>query len=145
MLQHFRPSSMLFKPSEYHLVIVSDVGLIFMAYLLYLFTRLYGYNQLAAHYIIPYLVRKLAISSFHCSLRLYSDQLANHWIIMLTYLQHTDPTIPHYRGKAWSFVRGALATVDRPFMGWIGRFFLHNVSLRYSVQPMTMEYFVGFA
>lgn len=27
----------------------------------------------------------------------------------------------------WTFVRGALATVDRPLFGWVGRFFLHNV------------------
>ncbi|EIN09267.1 hypothetical protein PUNSTDRAFT_67352 [Punctularia strigosozonata HHB-11173 SS5] len=47
---------------------------------------------------------------------------------MLTYLQHTDPTIPHYRGNARSFLRGALATVSWPFMGWIGRFFQHNAS-----------------
>ena len=46
---------------------------------------------------------------------------------MLTFLHHSDPTIPHYRGKEWSFLRGALATVDRPLLGWAGRFFLHNV------------------
>lgn len=27
----------------------------------------------------------------------------------------------------WTFARGALATVDRPLFGWVGRFFLHNV------------------
>lgn len=47
---------------------------------------------------------------------------------MLTYLHHSDPTIPHYRKPEWTFLRGALATVDRPFLGWVGRFFLHNVS-----------------
>ena len=48
---------------------------------------------------------------------------------MLTYLHHSDPTIPHYRAGAWSWVRGAAATVDRPLLGWAGRFFLHNVRL----------------
>lgn len=48
--------------------------------------------------------------------------------VMLTYLHHTDPTIPHYRRGQWSFIRGALATVDRPLLGWMGRFFLHNAS-----------------
>lgn len=47
---------------------------------------------------------------------------------MLTYLQHTDPTIPYYRQSQWTFVRGALAAVDRPFLGWVGRVFFHNVS-----------------
>ncbi|KAL0563636.1 hypothetical protein V5O48_012443 [Marasmius crinis-equi] len=52
----------------------------------------------------------------------------NHWIVMLTYLHHSDPTIPYYRRDAWTFLRGALATVDRPLLGWIGRVFFHNVS-----------------
>ena len=47
---------------------------------------------------------------------------------MLTYLHHSDPTIVHYRNKEWSFLRGATSTVDRPLLGWAGRFFLHNVS-----------------
>ena len=47
---------------------------------------------------------------------------------MLTYLHHSDPTIPHYRNKEWTFLRGALATVDRPLLSWVGRYFLHNVS-----------------
>jgi len=52
----------------------------------------------------------------------------NHWIVMLTYLHHSDPTVPHYRASEWNWLRGALATVDRPLLGWIGRFFLHNIS-----------------
>jgi omega-6 fatty acid desaturase (delta-12 desaturase) len=27
----------------------------------------------------------------------------------------------------WTFARGALATVDRPLFGWVGRFFFYNV------------------
>jgi hypothetical protein len=47
---------------------------------------------------------------------------------MFTYLHHSDPTIPHYRKEEWSFLRGAAATVDRPLLGWMGRFFFHNIS-----------------
>jgi len=47
---------------------------------------------------------------------------------MLTYLHHSDPTVAHYRSKEWNFLRGAISTVDRPLLGWVGRFFLHNVS-----------------
>lgn len=55
-------------------------------------------------------------------------QLANHWVVLFVFLQHSDPTVPHYRGDQWTFLRGALATVDRPVMGRFGRFFFHNVS-----------------
>jgi hypothetical protein len=47
---------------------------------------------------------------------------------MFTYLHHSDPSIPHYRKAEWSFLRGAVATVDRPLLGWMGRFFFHNIS-----------------
>ena len=49
-------------------------------------------------------------------------------LVMFTFLHHSDPTIPHYRKPAWSFLRGAAATVDRPLLGWMGRFFFHNIS-----------------
>ena len=47
---------------------------------------------------------------------------------MITYLHHTDPALPHYRGRAWTYARGAAATMDRDFLGWMGRFFLHDVA-----------------
>lgn len=47
---------------------------------------------------------------------------------MITYLHHTAPELPHYRSKEWNFQRGAAATVDRNFLGWQGRFFLHDVA-----------------
>ncbi|KAG6834999.1 hypothetical protein H0H93_005702 [Arthromyces matolae] len=33
----------------------------------------------------------------------------------------------HWKSE-WSFLRGAAATVDRPLLGWCGRFFFHNIS-----------------
>ncbi|KAI3612711.1 delta-12 fatty acid desaturase protein [Moniliophthora roreri] len=61
--------------------------------------------------------------------------MTNHWIVMLTYLHHSDPTIPYYRNNEWTFLRGAIATVDRPLLGWIRRIFLHNVSHNHSTEP----------
>ena len=55
--------------------------------------------------------------------------------MMITFLHHSDPTIPHFRKEEWSFLRGAAATVDRPTLGWIGRFFFHNVRLRHPKRP----------
>lgn len=51
-----------------------------------------------------------------------------NFLVMCTFLHHSDPSIPHYRKDEWSFLRGVVATVDRPLLGWIGRFFFHNVS-----------------
>ena len=39
--------------------------------------------------------------------------------VAITYLQHTDPSLPHYYDTTWSFIRGAACTIDRsfPFIG----------------------------
>lgn len=44
----------------------------------------------------------------------------------ITYLQHTDPTLPHYEAETWNFIRGAAATIDREF-GFIGRHLFHGI------------------
>ncbi|KAK7440067.1 hypothetical protein VKT23_017316 [Stygiomarasmius scandens] len=106
---HFDPNSVLFKPHEKNGIIASDVGLSAMCSLLYIWTKYVGFLNFIRLYMIPFM-------------------LVNHWIVMLTYLQHTDPTIPYYREKEWSWIRGAISTVDRPLLGWIGRVFFHNVS-----------------
>ncbi|KAF5313871.1 hypothetical protein D9619_013113 [Psilocybe cf. subviscida] len=106
---HFQPSSPLFKPHERNGIIASNIGLSIMSTILVLWTREVGVTNFLKLYFVPYI-------------------LANHWIVMLTYLHHSDPTIAHYRNKQWSFLRGAVSTVDRPLLGWAGRFFLHNVS-----------------
>ena len=46
--------------------------------------------------------------------------------VAITYLQHTDPSLPHYHPQAWTFARGAAATIDREF-GFIGRHILHGI------------------
>jgi omega-6 fatty acid desaturase / acyl-lipid omega-6 desaturase (Delta-12 desaturase) len=46
--------------------------------------------------------------------------------VAITYLQHTDPSLPHYHPQAWTFARGAAATIDREF-GFIGRQILHGI------------------
>ncbi|KAI0777743.1 fatty acid desaturase-domain-containing protein [Trametes elegans] len=106
---HFSPYSALFKKEQRMGIFISDVGLVGMMSLLYIFARTFGWQAFAMYYFVPYV-------------------LCNHWIVMITFLHHSDPTIPHYRKEAWSFLRGAAATVDRPILGWIGRFFFHNVS-----------------
>lgn len=107
--QHYSPNSPLFKKEQYWHIVISDIALGFMGVVVWYWAHLTSLSTVIKFYTIPYL-------------------LANHWIVMLTYLHHTDPTMPHFRRDAWTFVRGAITTVDRPLLGWIGRFFLHNVS-----------------
>ncbi|KAF8308723.1 uncharacterized protein EI90DRAFT_3129707 [Cantharellus anzutake] len=106
---HYSPYSALFRKEQRWQIFLSDLGLFAMAGVVYTWIQWTSLATIVKFYTIPYL-------------------LANHWIVMLTYLHHTDPTMPHFRKDAWTFVRGAITTVDRPLLGPLGRFFLHNVS-----------------
>ncbi|KIY51778.1 hypothetical protein FISHEDRAFT_36458 [Fistulina hepatica ATCC 64428] len=106
---HFDPNSILFTKSQRNVVIISNIGIAAMVYGVMYFSNAYSFAQVCKYYFLPWLE-------------------VTHWFIMITYLHHTAPDLPHYRGKEWSFQRGAAATVDRNFLGWQGRFFLHDVA-----------------
>jgi len=40
---------------------------------------------------------------------------ANSWLVLYTWLQHSDPAVPHYGDEDWTWVKGALCTIDRPY------------------------------
>lgn len=115
-VNHFQPSSPVYEKKDEHLVVWSDFGLATMGAILFVLGQTYGWKNMLVWYWIPYL-------------------WVNHWLgkrlsppahlfdliistVAITYLQHTDPTLPHYKPEAWSFTRGAAATIDRhiPFL-----------------------------
>ncbi|KJA16239.1 hypothetical protein HYPSUDRAFT_47552 [Hypholoma sublateritium FD-334 SS-4] len=106
---HFDPNSILFTKAQRNAVIISNFGMAAMVWAVSYACSVYSVAEVFKYYFIPWLE-------------------VSHWFIMITYLHHTDPTLPHYRGGEWNFQRGAAATVDRPFLGWQGRFFLHDVA-----------------
>ncbi|KAF8059791.1 fatty acid desaturase-domain-containing protein [Lyophyllum atratum] len=106
---HFDPNSILFTKAQRNAVIMSNIGIAAMVWGVSYASSVYGAAEVIKYYAIPWLE-------------------VSHWFIMITYLHHTDPEMPHYRGKEWNFQRGAAATVDRNFLGWQGRFFLHDVA-----------------
>ncbi|KAI0319483.1 fatty acid desaturase-domain-containing protein [Amylostereum chailletii] len=106
---HFNPSSILFTPAQRNAVLASNFGILTMVWAIVRASRAYGFSNVVKYYGIPWLA-------------------VTHWFVMITYLHHTTPEIPHYRASVWNYQRGAAATVDRPFLGWQGRFFLHDVA-----------------
>jgi omega-6 fatty acid desaturase (delta-12 desaturase) len=46
--------------------------------------------------------------------------------VAITFLQHTDGTLPHYTNNTWNFARGATATIDRD-LGFIDTHFFHDI------------------
>jgi len=113
---HFNPSSPMFSPNQWGQIIISDVGVLFWAAALYYSINRFGFFEVFRTYLVPYL-------------------WVNHWLVLITFLQHTDPLLPHYRPGEFTFPRGALATYDRNLLGdlgslmaWIAATSTHGIS-----------------
>ena len=105
----YTANSILFTKAQRQAVMLSNLGIFSMCWAVRQASLKWGAGEVVKYYGIPWLC-------------------VTHWFIMITYLHHTAPELPHYRSKEWSFSRGAAATVDRDFLGWMGRFFLHDVA-----------------
>ncbi|KAI1437588.1 fatty acid desaturase-domain-containing protein [Xylaria sp. CBS 124048] len=106
-VNHFNPSSPLYEAKDAKLILLSDVGILITASVLVYLGNTFGWANLLVWYFIPYL-------------------WVNHWLVAITFLQHTDPSLPHYTGESWNYIRGAAATIDREF-GFVGRTLLHGI------------------
>ena len=104
---HFAPWGSLFRDEEVWYIFASDVALVIMAAILFYAGQQIGSAMVVRLYLVPYL-------------------WCNHWIVAITYLHHTHPDLPKFEPEAWTFLKGATATVDRNF-GWAGRFFFHDI------------------
>lgn len=106
-VNHFNMNSPLYEAKDAKLILLSDVGLAITLGVLTILGQKFGWFNMFVWYWIPYL-------------------WVNHWLVAITYLQHTDPSLPHYTGTSWTYTRGAAATIDREF-GFIGRQLLHGI------------------
>ncbi|KIW99491.1 uncharacterized protein Z518_11230 [Rhinocladiella mackenziei CBS 650.93] len=106
-VNHFDPASPLYEAKDAKLILLSDLGLIITGSILYWVGKKYGWTNLFVWYFAPYL-------------------WVNHWLVAITFLQHTDPSLPHYTPTTWTYTRGAAATIDREF-GFIGRQLFHGI------------------
>ncbi|CAO2837196.1 unnamed protein product [Amaranthus hypochondriacus] len=104
---HYDPHGPIFSSREKAQVLISDLGLVGMAILLYKVTMVKGLAWVVYLYGIPLLV-------------------VNGFLVTITYLQHTHPALPHYNSSEWDWLRGALATMDRDY-GVLNKVF-HNIT-----------------
>ncbi|PLB39787.1 fatty acid desaturase [Aspergillus candidus] len=104
---HFDPMSGLFSMKERVYVLLSDLGVLAAGWALFHISSTIGRGDILLLYFMPYL-------------------WVNHWIVAITYLHHTHPSVPHYADQSWTFSKGALCTVDRSY-GFIGRHFFHDI------------------
>ena len=106
VMDHFRPTSPMFNPKVSNKIMLSSVTevatLALLGYLMYE----KGPMPVICWYWGPYM-------------------WTNAWLVLYTWLQHTDPSIPHYGEGHWTWVKGALSTIDRPY--GIFDFFHHRI------------------
>jgi omega-6 fatty acid desaturase (delta-12 desaturase) len=93
---HFHPNSPIYSKQEQFQVIVSDFGLLLVGFGLYGLGSIYGFLWLFKVYGVPLLI-------------------VNSFLVLITFLQHTHPSLPHYEDAEWDWVRGTLSTVDRNY------------------------------
>jgi len=115
-VSHFAPNGPLYAPHQANSVYISDLGIFCWIAGLVAFVYLRGFAEMFRFYLVPYL-------------------WVNHWLVLITFLQHTDPVLPHYRAAEFTFPRGALSTLDRNLLGdlgpvgaWIGATVTHGIS-----------------
>eukprot|EP00928_Gymnodinium_smaydae_P044749 TRINITY_DN2986_c1_g1_i1.p1 TRINITY_DN2986_c1_g1~~TRINITY_DN2986_c1_g1_i1.p1 ORF type:complete len:441 (+),score=55.58 TRINITY_DN2986_c1_g1_i1:66-1325(+) len=103
---HYRPSSRMF-PAKYRMKIyASTTGILLVLGLLFKLSLDYGFLKVALWYWGPYM-------------------WTNSWLVLYTWLQHIDPSIPQYGSDQWTWIKGALSTIDRPY--GIFDFFHHKI------------------
>ncbi|KAK4419496.1 Delta(12)-acyl-lipid-desaturase [Sesamum alatum] len=104
---HFDPYGPIYNDRERLQIFISDAGIIAAVSVLYRAAMAKGLAWLVCVYGVPLLI-------------------VNSFLVLITFLQHTHPSLPHYDSSEWDWLRGALATVDRDY-GVLNKVF-HNIT-----------------
>ncbi|KAI0463434.1 hypothetical protein LJB42_003461 [Komagataella kurtzmanii] len=103
---HYWPSSPVFDKKDYWYIVLSDLGILATLTSVYTAYKVFGFWPTFITWFCPWI-------------------LVNHWLVFVTFLQHTDSSMPHYDAQEWTFAKGAAATIDREF-GILGIIF-HDI------------------
>ena len=104
---HYDPHGPIYTDRERVQIYISDAGVLAVCYGLFRLVMAKGLAWVVCVYGVPLLV-------------------VNAFLVLITYLQHTHPALPHYDSSEWDWLRGALATVDRDY-GILNKVF-HNIT-----------------
>jgi|EP00324_Dicrateria_rotunda_P009597 omega-6 fatty acid desaturase (delta-12 desaturase) len=92
---HFNPAARaLFKPKDRPYVIASNIGMLLGLAVVLLSVKHYGLWVVFRNYLMP-------------------QTITNFYLTSITFMQHTHPDVPHFDGEDWTWLRGALSTIDR--------------------------------
>ncbi len=106
IIDHFRPGSKMFPAKISAKIMLSTITTVATLGLLLKLSMDHGFLTVFLWYTAPYM-------------------WTNFWLVTYTWLQHTDPSVPQYGPDEWTWVKGALSTIDRPY--GIFCFFHHKI------------------
>lgn len=107
---------------------ISDWGIGFMLLLLLLWSINFGLNSMISLYLGPLIV-------------------VNIWLVIYTWLHHTDTDVPHLGASQFSYMRGAFLSIDRPY-GRIFDFLHHSIGSTHAIhhiEPTVPHYHARLA
>jgi omega-6 fatty acid desaturase / acyl-lipid omega-6 desaturase (Delta-12 desaturase) len=116
---HYRPGSKMFPSKVYWKILLSTLtqsGIV--GGLLYVGQFHTGHLPVFLWFWAPYL-------------------WVNAWLVIYTWLHHTDASVPHYGTDEWTWLKGALATIDRPY--GIFDYFHHRIGSTHVVHHLFHE------
>ncbi len=117
---HFWPdrpfSNRLWSSGWAKKVWISDIGTVVVLLILIKLIIKYGFIPILAMYIGPLLI-------------------VNCWLVVYTWLHHTDTDVPHLSNSEFTFIRGAFLTIDRPY-GKVIDFLHHNIGSSHVVHHL---------
>jgi len=62
----------------------------------------------------------------------------NLWLVLYTWLQHTDVDVPHFGNEEWSWSKGTFMTIDRPY-GWLCDTVHHHIGSTHVVHHLNHQ------
>ena len=104
---HFSPTAVFFKPEDYWLIVQTDIAFFTCVGLIGFAS--YTFGKLHPFYLLKekqYLIHNKCYCSFSGFLTvgafyLIPLMITNLFLVLITYLQHTDVFMPHFRSKEW--------------------------------------------
>lgn len=119
IIDHYRPNSKMFPSKVFWKIFASTVTQFsIVGGLLYIGQFHTGHLPVFLWYWAPYL-------------------WVNAWLVIYTWLHHTDASVPHYGSDEWTWLKGALATIDRPY--GIFDYFHHRIGSTHVVHHLFHE------
>ena len=96
LADHFRPNLPLFPRKLAPLILLSTMGIVAGLMGLIVLSYNYGFLRVWLLYWAPLM-------------------WVNFLLVLVTILQHTNQAIQHYGESKWTWIDGALSTIDRPY------------------------------